>query len=57
MSKLTFGFSCSSEAEIWFTFGCPYETSACMTRLIYAGLFDKLPGLKILTHYMGGSES
>ncbi len=43
-----------SEAEVWFTFGWPYETSACMARLIYAGLFDKLPGLKIVTHHMGG---
>ena len=44
----------ASEDEIWFTFGWPYETSACMTRLIYSGLFDKLPELKIITHHMGG---
>jgi predicted TIM-barrel fold metal-dependent hydrolase len=43
-----------SENEIWFTFGWPYETTACVTRLIYSGLFDKLPGLKIITHHMGG---
>jgi predicted TIM-barrel fold metal-dependent hydrolase len=43
-----------SENEIWFTFGWPYETSACLMRLIYAGLFDKLPTLKIITHHMGG---
>jgi predicted TIM-barrel fold metal-dependent hydrolase len=43
-----------SENEIWFTFGWPYETSACVTRLIYSGLFDKLPNLKIITHHMGG---
>jgi predicted TIM-barrel fold metal-dependent hydrolase len=43
-----------SENEIWFTFGWPYETSACIMRLIYAGLFDKLPTLKIITHHMGG---
>src|SRR3954467_4679091 len=44
----------ASENEIWFTFGWPYETSACMTRLIFSGLFDKLPNLKIVTHHMGG---
>ena len=44
----------ASENEIWFTFGWPYETSACMTRLIYSGLFDELPGLTIITHHMGG---
>ncbi len=44
----------ASENEIWFMFGWPYETTACMTRLIYSGLFDELPNLKIITHHMGG---
>ena len=43
-----------SEAEIWFSFGWPYETTAAMTRLIYAKIFDELPTLKIITHHMGG---
>jgi predicted TIM-barrel fold metal-dependent hydrolase len=43
-----------SEAEIWFSFGWPYETTAAMTRLIYAKIFDELPTLKIVTHHMGG---
>jgi predicted TIM-barrel fold metal-dependent hydrolase len=43
-----------SEDEIWFTFGWPYETSAAVTRLIYSGIYDELPGLKIITHHMGG---
>jgi predicted TIM-barrel fold metal-dependent hydrolase len=44
----------SSQDEIWFSFGWPYETTACMTRLIYSGLFDELPSLKIISHHMGG---
>lgn len=44
----------ASHDEIWFTFGWPYETTACMTRLIYSGLFDELPQVKIITHHMGG---
>jgi len=44
----------ASADEIWFTFGWPYETTACMTRLIYSGLFDELPQAKIITHHMGG---
>ena len=44
----------ASHDEIWFTFGWPYETTACMTRLIYSGLFDELPHAKIITHHMGG---
>jgi len=43
-----------SQNEIWFSFGWPYETTACMTRLIYSGIFDELPTLKIVTHHMGG---
>jgi uncharacterized protein len=44
----------ASENEIWFTFGWPYETTACVTRLIFSGLYDELPKLKIITHHMGG---
>ena len=44
----------TSEDEIWFSFGWPYETTACMTRLIYSGLLDELPKLKIISHHMGG---
>jgi predicted TIM-barrel fold metal-dependent hydrolase len=44
----------ASEAEIWFSFGWPYETTACMTRLIYSGIFDELPDLKLISHHMGG---
>ncbi len=43
-----------SQNEIWFSFGWPYETTACMARLIYSGLFDELPDLKIVSHHMGG---
>jgi uncharacterized protein len=43
-----------SEDEVWFSFGWPYETTACMTRLIYSGLLDELPSLKIISHHMGG---
>ena len=44
----------ASEHEIWFTFGWPYETTACVTRLIFSGIYDELPHLKIITHHMGG---
>lgn len=43
-----------SEYEIWWTFGWPYETSAAMARLVFSGMFDKYPGLKIITHHAGG---
>jgi aminocarboxymuconate-semialdehyde decarboxylase len=43
-----------SQYEIWWTFGWPYETSVMMSRLVFAGYFDKFPNLKIITHHMGG---
>jgi len=43
-----------SKFEIWWTFGWPYETSAAMARLVFSGIFDRQPGLKIITHHMGG---
>lgn len=44
-----------SEDELWFTFGWPQETSVAMGRLVYSGLFDKLPDIKIITHHLGGT--
>lgn len=42
-----------SKYEIWWTFGWPYETSAAMQRLVFSGLFDRLPAIKIVTHHLG----
>jgi len=43
-----------SHYEIWWTFGWPYETSAAMAHLVFSGLFDRHPDIKIITHHMGG---
>lgn len=43
-----------SHYEIWWTFGWPYETSAAMAHMVFEGLFDKHPNLKVITHHMGG---
>lgn len=43
-----------SKYEIWWTFGWPYDTSAAMARLVFSGLFDRHPNLRIITHHMGG---
>ena len=39
--------------EIWWTFGWPYETSAAMARLVFSGMLDRLPKLKVLAHHLG----
>ncbi|WP_458780566.1 amidohydrolase family protein [Arthrobacter sp. D3-16] len=43
----------SSKFEIWWALGWPYETSAAMARMVFSGLFDRHPGLNIITHHMG----
>jgi aminocarboxymuconate-semialdehyde decarboxylase len=43
-----------SRYEMWWCFGWPYETSVAMVRLVFSGVFDRYPGLKIITHHLGG---
>jgi aminocarboxymuconate-semialdehyde decarboxylase len=43
-----------SHFEIWWTFGWPYETSTTMAHMVFEGLFDRHPDIKIVTHHMGG---
>jgi uncharacterized protein len=42
-----------SKYEIWQVLGWPYETSAAMARMVFSGLFDKLPALRLITHHLG----
>jgi uncharacterized protein len=39
--------------EIWQVLGWPYESSVAMARLVFSGLFDRHPYIKIITHHMG----
>jgi predicted TIM-barrel fold metal-dependent hydrolase len=43
-----------SKYEIWWTLGWPYESSVMMARLVFSGIFDKFPNLRLITHHMGG---
>ena len=43
----------NSRYDIWWVFGWPYETSAAMARMVFAGFFDRWPNLKIITHHLG----
>jgi aminocarboxymuconate-semialdehyde decarboxylase len=43
-----------SRYEMWWCFGWPYDTSVAMSRLVFSGLFDRHPKLKIVTHHCGG---
>ena len=45
----------TSRYEIWHVFGWPFDTTIAMTRLIFGGLLDRFPDLKIITHHLGGT--
>jgi len=42
-----------SKYMIFHIFGWPYETAAAMTRLVFSGILEKYPNLKIITHHCG----
>ena len=43
-----------SKYMIFHVFGWPYETASAVTRLIFSGVLEKHPTLKIITHHCGG---
>ncbi len=43
-----------SRFELWWCFGWPYDTSVAMLRMVFCGLLDRHPKLKIITHHLGG---
>lgn len=42
-----------SRFELWWAFGWPYETSVAMARIVFAGIFEKHPDIKIVAHHYG----
>ena len=40
--------------RVWTKLGWPYTTALAMTRLVYGGVMEKLPGLQVVTHHCGG---
>ena len=44
-----------SKYDLWWAFGWPHETSVCAGRLVFSGIFDRCPDLKIITHHAGGT--
>lgn len=43
-----------SKFEIWWTFGWEYDLSACMARMVFSGVLERYPDLKLLIHHGGG---
>jgi predicted TIM-barrel fold metal-dependent hydrolase len=43
-----------SKYEINSVIGWPFETGAALARLVFSGIIDRFPNLKIVTHHLGG---
>jgi uncharacterized protein len=43
-----------SKYEIWQVLGWPFETSVAMARIVFSGLLQRLPNMRIITHHCGG---
>ena len=42
-----------SKYDINSVFGWPYDTTVAMTRLVFSGILEKYPNLKVVTHHCG----
>jgi uncharacterized protein len=42
-----------SKYEIWQVLGWPFETSVAMSRMVFSAFFEKLPGMRLITHHCG----
>ena len=43
-----------SKYEICSVIGWPFETGAALARLVFSGIMDRFPNLKVITHHLGG---
>jgi aminocarboxymuconate-semialdehyde decarboxylase len=43
-----------SRFDTWRVAGWLYDTVAAMTRLVFTGIFDRHPDIKIVSHHLGG---
>jgi aminocarboxymuconate-semialdehyde decarboxylase len=48
-----YGSEKGSKYAMASTFGWPYETTMAMTRIVFSGVLERWPGLKIITHHAG----
>ncbi len=44
----------ASDYGLWWSLGWPYETAAALSRLVYSGLMERRPHLKVIAHHGAG---
>ncbi|MBI2933972.1 MAG: amidohydrolase [Chloroflexi bacterium] len=42
------------EYDLMHVFGWPFETTLAICHLVFSGIMEEFPGLKIVTHHLGG---
>jgi predicted TIM-barrel fold metal-dependent hydrolase len=48
------GRSYEAEYDLVHNFGWPYETVLALARLVFSGIMERYPNLKIVSHHLGG---
>jgi uncharacterized protein len=43
-----------SKYQEWVAIGWPHDTTSAMFRIVFSGVFDRYPTLRIMTHHHGG---
>ena len=46
--------SYEAEYDLTHTFGWPFETALMLSRLVFSGIMERYPTLKIVSHHLGG---
>jgi uncharacterized protein len=44
----------TSRYQMWQQMGWPYDTTSAMYRIVFSGVFERYPGIRIITHHHGG---
>ena len=50
----TTGRSYEAEYDLIHNFGWPYETVLMLSRLVFSGIMERYPNLKVVSHHLGG---
>ncbi len=54
MSTPDYAGETSSKYRLWTKLRWPYATTMAACRLVYSGILERFPGLKVVTHHCGG---
>lgn len=46
--------SYEAEYDLTHNFGWPFETTLALSRLVFSGIMERYPSLKVLSHHLGG---